>query len=411
MYSGEPAGGDTSKTAREFFVVIDPIERIESSVLGERLRIARARSGLTQDQAARAVDMARTTLVAIEKGERRIRPNELRSIAQLYSLSLNELLRDHAVQIDLEPRFRAMPETLRSASASALLNDLAAAEVELERLLGRRPPRVYPPERPIGPGDPEQQAEDAAMELRHRLGRGLSPIKDLIAILEVELAIRVFIRPIEERSISGLFVFDETIGACILLNANHSADRRLQSAAHETGHFVGTRGKPDVDSSAVDTNSREERFAKRFGFAFLMPAAAVRAMFADFVREHGRFSPRHLVLMAAHFGVAQEACCRRLEELGLLPARTWESMKARGFTGDVARKLLDEAGFATASSGNDQVTPRLWLLAAEAYDRGLVTEGQLSRMLRLPRVEIRRILDTLDGEEMGDLQDAEIATG
>ena len=118
-----------------------------------------------------------------------------------------------------------------------------------------------------------------------------------------------------------------------------------------------------------------------------------------------------MVLMAAHFEVAQEACCRRLEELGLLPARTWESMKARGFTGDFARRLLDEAGFASAKPGGDPVTPRLWLLAAEAHDRGLVSEGQLSRMLHLPRLEVRRILDTLDGEEMGDLQDLEIATG
>jgi Zn-dependent peptidase ImmA (M78 family)/DNA-binding XRE family transcriptional regulator len=391
---------------------MDPIERIDPSVLGERLRTARSRTGLTQDQAAKAVDLARTTLVAIEKGERRIRPNELNAVAQLYGASLNELLRDHAVRIDLEPRFRAMPETARSKAelAAALLNDLAAAEVELETLLGRRSPRVYPPERPLGPGDPEQQAEDASVELRHRLGRGLSPIKDLIAILEVELAIRVFIRPIEERSISGLFVFDQVIGACILLNANHSIQRRLQSAAHETGHFVGTRARPDVDSSAVDTNSREERFAKRFGFALLMPAAAVRAMFTDFVREQGRFSPRHLVLMAAHFGVTHEACCRRLEELSLLPMRTWESMKARGFTGDFARQLLDEAGFASATSSMDPVTPRLWLLAAEAYERGLVTEGQLSRMLRLSRLEVRRILDTLDGEEIGDLQEAVTAS-
>ena len=391
----------------------DPIERTDISVLGERLRVARSRAGLTQDQAAKAVEMARTTLIAIEKGERRIRPAELSSFAHLYAVSINELLRDHAIHIDLEPRFRAMPEMGRSnaAAAATLLNDLAAAEVELETLLGRRSIRSYPPERPLGPGDPEQQAEDAAGELRHRLGRGLSPIKDLIVVLEIELAIRVFIRPIEERSISGLFIFDEAVGACILLNANHPTERRLQSAAHETGHFVGTRGKPDVDSSAVDTNSREERFAKRFGFAFLMPAAAVRAMFMDFVREHGRFSPRHLVLMSAHFGVSQEAGCRRLEELSLLPARTWESIKARGFTGNFARKLLDEAGFAPVNSKIDSVTPRLWLLAAEAYERGLVTEGQLSRMLRLPRLEIRRILDTLDGGEIGDLQDAAITAG
>lgn len=411
QFPATPPLADTSvKAAERGPVVIDPIARIEAPVLGERLRIARSRIGLTQESAAKNVDMSRTTLIAIEKGERRIRHDELLALAKLYGLSANELLRDHAVRIDIEPRFRAMPETHRSKAeaAAALLNDLAAAEVELETLLGRRSPRVYPPERPIGPGDPERQAEEAAIEFRHRVGRGLSPMKDLIAVLELELGIRVFVRPLDERNISGLFVFDDAIGACILLNAYHSVERRLQSAAHETGHFIATRGKPDVDSSAVDTNSKEERFARRFGFALLMPSPAVRAMFADLVRDQGRFSPRHLVLMAAHFGVSNEACCRRLEDLGLLPLRTWESMKARGFTGEFARKLLEEAGFTSVTSKGEPVTPRLWLLAAEAYERGLVTEGQLSRMLRLPRLEIRRILDTLEGDEIGDLQDAAV---
>lgn len=384
----------------------DPIDRIEPSVLGERLKVARSRAGFTQDSSAKSLGMARTTLVAIEKGERRIRHEEFMALANLYRFSINEILRDHAVRIDLEPRFRALPETQarNAAPAAKLLNDLASAELELEALLGKRTIRIYPPERPVGPGDPEIQAEDAAMELRHRLGRGLAPLKDLVGILEIELGIRIFIRPIEERSISGLFIFDETIGACILLNAYHSMERRLQSAAHETGHFFATRSKPDIDNSVVDTSSREERFAKRFGFALLMPAAGVRAAFSDIVREQGRFSPRHLVLMAAQYGVSNEAFCRRLEDLKLLPAATWESIKSRGFTGEFAKALLEEAGYVSKEPSTGQITPRLWLLAAEAHQRGLVSEGQLAQMLRLPRLEIRRILDTLDGDEIGDLQ-------
>jgi hypothetical protein len=133
---------------------------------------------------------------------------------------------------------------------------------------------------------------------------------------------------------------------------------------------------------------------------------APRLLFADFVRDHGRFSPRHLVIMAAWYGVSNEAACRRLEDLGLLPARTWESMKARAFTGEFARKLLNEVGFAADQATADPVTPRLWLLAAEAYGRDLVSEGQLTQMFHLPRLEIRRILDTVDGDGIDDLQDA-----
>jgi len=384
--------------------MIDPFERIAPAVLGERLRIARTRADFTQEQAANTVELSRTTLLAIEKGERRIRQFELAALVRLYGVSLNDILRDTAVRIELEPRFRALPNTKKKNAdrAAALLNDLASAEAELEGLLGRRAPRVYPPERPLGPGDPEIQAEEAALELRHRMGRGLAPMKDLITVLEGELAFRIFIRPIEERTISGLFIFDENIGACILLNSYHSSERRRQSAAHETGHFIATRGEPDVDSSSIDTTSREERFAKRFGFALLMPAPAVRAMFSDLTREHGRFSPRHLILVAARFGVSNEAACRRLEDLKLLPQRTWESMRSRGFDGQFARKLLAEAGL-SENDTDDLLTPKTWLLAAEAYERDLVTEGQLCRMLHLPRIEIRRIIDSLNDTGLHDL--------
>lgn len=385
----------------------DALERIAPSVLGERLRLARSRAGRTQDEAAKFAEISRTTLVAIEKGERKIRSIELAALAGLYGVTLNQLLRDSAIAVDLMPRFRALPgtESAKSESAARLLNDLAAAEVELEKLLGRSLVRVYPPERPIGPGDVERQAEDAAMEFRHRLGRGISPIKDLVILLESEIGLRIYIRPIEERRISGLFVYDESVGACMLLNSHHNAIRRLQSAAHEVGHFVSSRERPDVDGSFIDTNSREERFAKAFGFSLLMPAAAMRSAFSDFVREQGRFSPRHLVILAARYGVANEACCRRLEELDLLKKGTWESLRSRGFSGEFARGILSEADFENFGGVHGEITPRLWMLAAEAYQRELVSEGQLSQMLQLPRVEVRRILDSLDGDVPDDLNE------
>jgi Zn-dependent peptidase ImmA (M78 family)/DNA-binding XRE family transcriptional regulator len=381
---------------------------LDSERLGDRLRVARIRVGLTQESAARSSKLARTTLLAIEKGERRVRPVELVELSRLYGISINELLHDEVVQINIEARFRALPETERSRAqpAIALINELASAEVKLESLLGRRSVRVYPPEKLISYGDVEQQAEDAAIEFRQRIGRGLAPLKDLISVLESEVGIRIFIRGIEERGISGLFIFDENVGACILINAFHSAARRVQSAAHETGHFVATRSRPDIDGSEVDTNSREERFARRFGFALLMPAPAVRTMFDNAVREHDRFSPRHLVLMAAHFGVTNEACCRRLEDIHLLPKSTWESLKSRGFTGEFSRRLLSEAHF-EEENGEQTLTPRLWLLASESYKRGLVTEGQLARMLKLSIVEVRRIIDTLDAEGVDDLINVE----
>ena len=68
--------------------------------LGERLRVARIASGLTQEQAAEIVGMATTMLVALEKGDREARPEELLTLAALYEMSLHSLRRPLAMRVE-----------------------------------------------------------------------------------------------------------------------------------------------------------------------------------------------------------------------------------------------------------------------------------------------------------------------
>ena len=371
---------------------MNPLNVLDPSTLGGRLRVARSRAGMTQDLAAKRLKMARTTLIAIEQGQRHIRPEELVATAELYGTSINELGRVSAVRVDLLPRFRALPAVQHGAAVAAarLLNDLVAAEYELEHLLNWPRRRTFLLERRVFSGDIRTQAEEAALELRHRLGLGLAPVANVVSLLELELGVRVFVRPMDHSAISGLCAFDETIGACILVNANHPRERRAMTASHELGHLVSSRGQPDVLRTDFAPHSREERFAAAFGSAFLLPAAAVRSRFAEFVRDAGRFSPRHLVLLAHASNVSYEAMCRRMEELSLLPAGTWESLKDRGFSGRLASEVL---GDAAPHAQQHVMPPRLWLLVSEAYERGLFSEGQLAALLRVDRVEIRSMLD------------------
>ena len=372
--------------------VLDPV------ALGERLRVARSRSGITQGVAAGRLSIARTTLIAIEQGQRRIRPDELLKMAHMYGTSVNELGRESAVQVDLLPRFRALPTAPHdpAVAAARLLNDLAAAECELERLLSRKLRRPHLLERRIYPGDIRVQAEEASLEVRHRLGLGLAPIGDIVSLLDLELGVRVFVRPLGHSALSGLCAFDETIGACILLNANHPRKRRAMTASHELGHLVSSRGQPEVLRLDRAPHAREERFAAAFASAFLLPAAAVRTRFAEVVQDAGKFSPRHLVLLAHANHVSYEAMCRRMEALSLLPAGTWASLKERRFSGRLASEMLGDA----VSFGEQSVVPpRLWLMVSEAYERGLLSEGQLAALLRVDRIEIRSILDSVTIED------------
>ena len=87
------------------------LENLSPAQVGERLRIARDNEDVTQADAADAIGVARTTLVAIEKGQRRIRLSEIQKLALLYKTSINALLREEAIHVDLTPRFRSLGET------------------------------------------------------------------------------------------------------------------------------------------------------------------------------------------------------------------------------------------------------------------------------------------------------------
>lgn len=376
------------------------LETIDLPRLGERLRIARSNAGLKQEDAAREVGLSRTTLVAIEQGQRRPRGEELRQLATLYRIRLNDLLRAEAVHVDVTPKFRRLGANDTPGGPATesvrLLIKLATSAAEIEARMGAPRIAAYPPERTILPGSLDQQAEELALELRQRLGLGLGPLTDIVSLLEIEIGLRVFFRPLPH-DISGVFIYDPAIGACILINANHPPERQVVTIVHELGHFMCARNLADVYSGEPEA-SREERFVTLFSLAFLMPGSAVRRRFREFVGSTNTFTVRHLLLLAHAFGVSFEAMARRLESLSLIPEGTFDSLKHRGFAVEDAKRATGLASMAPLSL----VPPRSTLLAIEAHRKGVLSEGQISEMLALDRVQVREFLDSLGGEEMND---------
>lgn len=379
---------------------LDQTDRVR---FGERLRAARTTAGLTQEQAANTLGVARTTMVAIERGERTLKAGELVALAALYNVTVNTLMREAAVHVDLVGQFRR-PVTATHDEASAsqalqLLHRLAASCVELERRLNRPLQTNYPSEHPISRGQLEQQAEDLALWFRSHLGVGLMPIQDLAALVELELGVRVFVHGLPS-SIGGVYAFHPELGACVVLNAKHPEERRAWTLAHELGHFLTQRLTPDVcDAHEGGVRSPAERVADLFAAALLMPGTAVRRQFSEAVSANGKFSPRDLALMARRFRVSTEAMCRRLEQLQLLVAGTYESLRRRGLTPTLVREELGE------DTAERRLTPpRLTVLAAEAHERGFLTEGQTAEMLAVDRVTAREILDSLATDDLGELE-------
>jgi Zn-dependent peptidase ImmA (M78 family) len=374
--------------------------------IGRRLRLARESAKIRQDEAAKMIGMSRPTLVSIEKGDRRVRIQEIQTLANHYGVSVNALLRREAVHTDLVPRFRRLRETEEGQTAEAvkLLNELVKVEVELENVLGIERRKNYPPERGINSGDVVELAEQHAQDLRDWLGLGPGPINDIFMLMELDLGIRLYQRRLSPSSkVAGMFTYEVGIGACILLNANHPLERRIQSAAHELGHFIGTRQVPEVLEENEQFLSREERYAHAFGRAFMTPRKSFGEAFRQLTAGSDTLTRRHVILLAHQHHISREACVRRLEELGLVKKGIWAWFEANGgITNAHAREVLGEASVKFDRIKDDADRPishRLGLMAYSAWKRELMSEGQLAELLNIRRLDLRALLDQFELEE------------
>ena len=370
-------------------------------MLGERLKEARKARGLTQEAVAKQLGVLRTTLVAIEKGDRRVSPSELIQIAGMCGRPVSEFLSQRENKQPFVPQFRLPPNQTSVTetellSAAVEIEALARDYVELEEMCGSVMRPSYPPLYALDvPGvTPDQAGEEAAAKERTRLGLGDGPIADLRGLLEEAVGLRVFYLDLPPR-VGGMFAYNDDLGACIAINRKHPSTRGNWSLAHEYGHFLTTRYLADVSFTHDHWGKlAAETFADSFAKNFLMPRTGVCRNLSEAVQARQKGATVADVMVVAHlYRVSAEAMFLRLEELKRLPAGTWDELRQK-------RQFRPEQAGEALSLANDPRQPalplRYRLLAQSAYDRKeLLTEGQLARKLRLDRVSARLELEAL----------------
>src|SRR5947209_3049183 len=374
------------------------LDTIDMRELGKELQQARIKRGLTQEEAAKIIQVARTTITAIEKGERRIKADELIKLAHAYARQVSDFVHPRPKIEPFQPQFRS--PVLRSAEDEAkiaqfvtLLEELSRNYLELEQI--ERAPLVhkYPTEYDSSGLRPEQAAENVAIEERNRLGLGDGPISILRDILEQDVGLRIFYLELKPSKFSAIYLYDSQLGGCIAVNSLHPEERRRWSLAHDYGHFLVHRYRPVV---FVEDSYRRlpesERFADYFALYFLMPTGGLKRRFNDIQRTKQKITPADLCTLAHYYGVSVAAMTLRLEDLKLLPTGIWDKLRERGFK---VREAQQQLALGAIPAREEKLPVRYQYLAVDAFDRGLITEGQFARFLEVDRVEARYIAEIL----------------
>ncbi len=377
----------------------NPLDGIEPRALGARLRETREARGLTQGEVAERLGVARTTMVAIEKGERRLKPEELIELAGIYERKVSELLQRGAPAEGFGVQLRGVLSPTAPVDSELLphiehLQHLCEDYVRLEEICQAPMRRRHPSEYEIRDVDPEMMAEDVANGERGRLGLGEGPLLNLRSMLESDVGLRVFQLELPSK-VAGMFAFTERLGGCIAVNLCHPPERRRHSLGHEYGHFLTSRGQSEITlENRYRRVPASERFAEGFARAFLLPSSGLRRRYLELERERsGGITYGDLCRLAHFYAVSLEAMTRRLEELRLIPSGTWERLRQERFSVREAQRLLRITPIWT---DEELLPPRYVALAVEAWQLGELSEGQLARFLRTDRLGAREAVHELE---------------
>lgn len=374
------------------------------------LQTARRNAGLTQEQAARRLGVSRSAIAHLETGFRPPRLSELERLSEIYGFDLSAWSNTLSPPDDpIFALFRADPALAHDeARAEAVRQGLVLClkHFDLERKLGLDPeglyPVVYAPPALRSRWDAVRQGQEIAELERARLALGDRPIADMTALLTSQ-GIHVAEAHLQP-DISGAFVNHPQAGLSILVNADHTVQRKVFSYAHEYGHALMDRGRVGVVSTQTNRDELLEVRANAFAATFLAPDNGVRA----FVRSLGkgessrtymqvhdgsetpaleaqrRLNSRSrsiqffdVLRLAQYFGLSYETAAYRLLNLKLITDEQLSDLLAKVKEAAILRRVLRED---KTSSGEHPPTSRLLYLGLEAYRQNTIGRSEFENL-------------------------------
>jgi len=391
---------------------------VELGGIGQVLRTARERAGLTQEAAAEAAGLNRVVLSYYETGDRQPSLAVLSGLARLYGLTLAGLLEGADRQPEpTEVLFRAAPAELgdNARSGMAVFSSLVGAYVDLvEDIGGQSPGRGASPLPPARPTAGRREAARLAREAREVLGLGEGPVGDhlLTIVDEWALVFRLRLGESQDHSPSGFFYNHPRAGFCIVANSEMTFGRQVFTVAHELAHALFHSQSADVWISFPGAPESRERFADLFAGELLVPEDALIGAVEDLGGADQLGDPIAAVHLQRHFGVSYATLLVRLRQQRLISEQVYHDLREVS-PSRLALALGYEVNPADLGDYRihplDRIPRRMLRLVSSAIAKGVMTRGDAAETLGVSTEEILQLLDRprADASEVLALEEIE----
>ncbi len=343
------------------------------SFIGERLKLARKKMGFSLRGLAEALngEISYETIRKYEKGLAIPDSTSLLSLRKALGVTLPYLISAQRVQIgEIDFRKKSRTKAADRAAVKAEVIELLERYFQIEEILGCPDQDCEVPVFDIVPEDSSHYPERVATSLREKWSLGTGPIPNLTELLE-EKGIKVLF-PDVSVDISGLTCLVERPRGkrpvpVIVVNKEHSLERRRLTLAHELGHRV-------LDCSKF-SGKKAESLCNRFAGAFLMPAPSVKNEIGTCRRS---VSYKEIMLVKRIFRVSAAAMLMRLEQIGIMDKyqRDW-------YFRTVARRWrFDEPDALEDEFIKEETPKRFERLVYHALAEDLISGSKAAELLR-----------------------------
>lgn len=361
--------------------------------LGERLRFARERAGLSGACVKERTGVGESSLSEFENGKREPSLSQLQKLAQIYERSVTFFLEDGAIETEPVVVWRLKPECDAQPIEVKFLR-LCRQYHNLESWTGEHATVTLPVLRDHPKNFGFDDAEELSKQVRRDLQLGDRPAQCLLPVLEEACGVKVFHLEFEPSG-TAASALSPLFGAAILLNAKNARWRRNFDLAHELFHLLTWQAFHPQGSTATVCSEMEEKLANSFASNLLMPSEPFRTAIHSRVNNDG-ISYTSLFDVAREFDVSIESVMWRMHFL----------YRDKSKSDDTKRDVELAKRLSPLLEDRSNAKPHEWparyrSLAIKALHRGDLAIGRFAEYLNMSRQEAMRFVaqEVADGEE------------
>ena len=325
---------------------------------------ARELAGLTQQQVSAVTGLGRTVIERIEAGSRKLAATELVVLAEALDRPVDWFFSasppagvSRRSDPDVGGRSKVLDSRVERIARDV---DFLIGEGEIPQVT-----RIA-----LDPPSTVEASEEAAVELRGKLGVDQGPLLDLQSHAE-RAGLFSFSLNLGRAGGDAAYVAVGDLGVAVINGALEPGRRRF-NLAHELGHHVFQDAyAQEVGLSPQDDN---EKLINAFAIHLLLPRREVQGIMSEF-----EGNPRLAAVAAAvRHRLSWTAVCAQLRNLGAIDAGTREELANRPPTG---ADFVDLGERWVAELDPPCVPPLYGKRVLAAYRRGKLTEARVLEFL------------------------------